>query len=209
MQVFLTATSNDAGVTSVPAFSAVLGSQRERRHIECSDPAHADIILFPDCHLVGADWRLDGFADSDLARAYPEKICVYDERDMPWCRFPGIYVSMPAKSFHEQWQVAGAYYMLSPQARRGELWNEPDLLFSFIGSRTAACRADIFALSDPRAHVEEVTGFVFYDSSSEQFAERRARFAESCGGRGSSYAPAVRAPPRFVCMNAWPAAGCR
>jgi hypothetical protein len=178
VQVFLAATSNDAGVTAVPAFSAVLDSQRERRHVKCSDPARADIILFPDCHLVGADWRLDGFANSELARTYPEKICVYDERDIPWCRYPGIYVSMPSRYFHEQWQVAAAYYTLAPPPPFDEPADEPDLLFSFIGSRTHSCRADIFTLSDPRAHVEEVTGFVFYDSSSVRFAERRARFAD-------------------------------
>ena len=62
--------------------------------------APADVILFSQCHLLGQDWRLETLRRHSLTRAYPSKVMVYDERDVPWGAFPGIYVSMPSRSFH-------------------------------------------------------------------------------------------------------------
>lgn len=152
-----------------------------RPHCGTPDPAEADLILYPDCHLLSRDWRLTEIAESEPALRYPEKVAVYDERDTPWCRYPGIYVSMPSGSFNRRWQVAGSYYFMEDPADRidGDPASiERDLLFSFVGGPTHPCRDRILALQSSRAHVESSKGFVFYESSSDRFAERRRSFAE-------------------------------
>ncbi len=168
--------------SAVPELSRKLLSQREPKpHREVNDPSDADVVLFVDCHMHPKDWRLHGLTSSLVARQYPHKVAVYDERDMPWCRFPGIYVSMPSSSFVPRWQVPGSYWHVESLPLR--LGNnpasvEPDLLFSFVGTRTHSCRDAILALPVTRAHIEEVRGFMFWDSSSAHFEERRRKFAE-------------------------------
>jgi hypothetical protein len=182
MKVHFAQARPQSPLTCVPNFIEQLNTQREpQRHEGVTDPADADVILFPDCHLLGGDWRLTPIAGNDLARRYPRKVAVYDERDLPWCRFPGIYVSMPSDTFSPSSQVPGSYYRIDDPAERLSVAPdtvEQDLLFSFIGGRTHPCRDAVFALNDPRAYVVNSTGFVFFDSSSNRFEERRREFAE-------------------------------
>jgi Exostosin family len=161
----------------------LLRNQRDRRgHVPVEDPADADVLLFPDCHLMPKDWKLDEIVTSEAGRRFPHKIAVYDERDTPWCRFPGIYVSMPASHFVRRWQVAGSYYGINDPAIRVDgdpARIEQDLLFSFVGGRTHRCRDALFRLKGPRIHVESPQGFVFHDPSSVRFDERRKSFSET------------------------------
>ena len=183
MKVHFARTRSPLAHSCVPTMIEMLAHQRDRRgHVGVDDPADADLVLFPDCHLLPRDWRLDEIATSETARRFPYKVTVYNERDTPWCRFPGIYVSMPASHFARQWQVAGAYYRVNDPAARldvdaGRI--EPDLLASFVGGRTHRARETILGLSDPRIRVEAPEGFVFYDPSSVRFDERRKSFAET------------------------------
>jgi hypothetical protein len=183
MKVHFARTRSPNAPSCVPAMVDLLADQRDPHgHVSVEDPADADVVLFPDCHLLPRDWKLHAIATSDAARRYPHKVAVYDERDTPWCRYPGIYVSMPATHFERRWQVAGSYYRVNdPVIRLGadtaEI--EQDLLCSFVGGRTHRCRNAVLRLSGPRIHVESTEGFVFYDPSSVRFDERRRSFAET------------------------------
>jgi Exostosin family len=182
MKVHFARTRSPLAHSCVPVMVDLLANQRNRFHTGVDDPADADLVLFPDCHLLPTDWKLDEIATSDAARRFPEKVAVYDERDTPWCRFPGIYVSMPASHFARPWQVASGYYRVPDPAER--LDADPsridqDLLASFVGGRTHRCREAVLRLGGPRIHVESPDGFVFYDPSSVAFDERRRSFAET------------------------------
>ncbi|MGH9105882.1 MAG: exostosin domain-containing protein [Acidimicrobiales bacterium] len=170
------------GYSFVPELSRRLREQRSPYlHREVDDPIAADVVLFADCHLLGSDWRLRRFMGTDLAKRYLGKLAVYDERDMPWCRLPGIYVSMPSRGFVPRWQVPGAYWTSGPLQGRspcGSPVDQADLLFSFVGTRTHPCRDAILDLGSRRAHLEPVEGFMFWDTSSPNFEERRRNFAE-------------------------------
>lgn len=155
----------------------MFSGQREQRHVVTESPVDADIILFVDGHLHNSDWRSDWVAHSELARRFPRKVTVYDERDLPWCRYPGIYVSMPAASFHPNVQIAAPYWQV-PAMPTTSAVSEADLLFSFVGSPSVSCREDIYRLSHPGAIVERITGFTFFDPGSERFEERKAHFAD-------------------------------
>jgi len=166
----------------LPAFTRLFQTQGSgMTHQEVDDPSKADVILFTECHQLPDEWSLASIENSREYALYPHKIAVYNERDIPWCRFPGIYVSMPARDFVKEWQVAGCYYHVVAHEERlsmSRAQHEPDLLFSFIGSPTHHCREEIFRLQSSRSVVERVEGFLFHNPDSTNFQERRRTFSE-------------------------------
>jgi hypothetical protein len=159
----------------VDQFRALAKADRVRTHRLTEDPASADLILYPQCHMLSRDWRLNAIRNSGLATQFPDRVMVYDERDRPWSGLPGIYVSMPSSSFdrHRQkaWGYAGFATRNSEQSRV-----KPDLLFSLVASPTHPSREPLFRLVDADAVVERVRGFVFYDPASTDFEKRKQRF---------------------------------
>lgn len=145
------------------------------------DPARADFILFVDLHM-SADWRLRSLQNHELVRRFREKVLAYNERDHPWCVLPGLYCSMPAPHFDGRLQRACAYYgavdfSADPRATAA---SEPDLLFSFLGSRSHPIRGRVLQLTHPRAVVEDTSGFIFYDRSDPvAYDQKKERFAST------------------------------
>ena len=161
----------------VSAFRRQLNSQRDpRRFVEAEDPGEAEMILFTECHQLGSDWRLQAISRSELARSYPDRVVVYNQRDRPWCSLPGIYVNMPQRTFRHRWQVAGSYWHIEDPALRvdAEFVKEPRYLFSFVGGPSSQkCRLRIFRLPrTSRSYIELVEDFAFTNAS------RKKRFAE-------------------------------
>jgi hypothetical protein len=142
-------------------------------HELVDEPEVADVVLFVQCHMV--DWRLRAIRRHPAAQAHWGKVMVFDERDRPWRSFPGIYVSTDKSSFDVRRQRSWSY-LRAPSNPAPDV--EPDLLFSFVGSRTARCRSALFDLRHPEGVIEEVTRFMFWDETSPQYAERRRRFSE-------------------------------
>ena len=161
--------------TPVRAFEELARADRFQAHELASDPEAADLILFTQCHMLPSEWRLGPIRDHALTARFREKVMVYDERDRPWCAFPGVYVSMPRRSFDDRYQRAGGYYHHLPVA---EPRNDPDLLFSFIGSPSSRARSPLSRLRHPDAIVETVRQFTFYDPSSPNYEARRERYRE-------------------------------
>ena len=177
----------------IPAaeFEQLAELDRVGEHHVSEDPDSADLILFTQCHMLPTDWRLKTIREHPLTKRHGGKVMVYDERDRPWCGLPGVYVSMPAPHFDDRYQRAWGFFR-HPQIAPSE---NPDLLFSFIGSPSDRCRRLLFELRHPDAVVEEVRRFTFFDPSSPKFEERRARFQNILGrsrfvlcprGRGTS-----------------------
>ena len=161
----------------------------------------ADVILIVDLHQHPSDWSLRTLYRHPLVRKYGDKIFVYDERDHPWCSWPGIYVSMPKSGFETSRQRAYSFPFL-----KNELLHSPavssDWLFSFMGGVSHKVRRKILALRHPRGLVED-THFSFFDAYSQagttQYQDRacalKARYAEIIGRskfvlcpRGQGYA---------------------
>jgi hypothetical protein len=158
----------------VERFRELATVDRFQVHQTTDDASDADLILFPQCHMLPRDWRLSAIRTHALTKRYPGKVMVYDERDRPWCSLPGVYVSMSANRFDERYERAWAY--AGVDAVRSD--REPDLLFSFVGSPSHRCRTPLFGLHAPDGIVECVRGFTFYDPTSRDFEARRARFEE-------------------------------
>jgi hypothetical protein len=159
--------------STVRAFEELAQQDTRGVHHLTDSPDQADIVLFTQCHLLAPDWRLERIRSHQLARVFREKTMVYDERDRPWAAFPGVYVSMPSQYFGRDVQRAWGYYLtpdVPPPAR------EPDVLFSLVASNSASCRTPLFSLRHPAAVVEEIHHFAFFDPSSPDFEQRRARF---------------------------------
>src|SRR2546423_15223097 len=100
---------------------------RVGRHELSADAENADLGLFTQCHMLPRDWRLSALRDHPLTRRYRDKVMVFDERDRPWCAFPGVYVSMPRTHFEDRFQRAWGDFPAAPI----ESTRQPDLLFSF------------------------------------------------------------------------------
>jgi hypothetical protein len=177
----------------IPAteFEQLAELDRIGEHQVTEDPDSADLILFTQCHMLPTDWRLKTIREHPLTKRHWGKVMVYDERDRPWCGFPGVYASMPAPRFDDRYQRAWGFFR-HPQITPSE---DPDLLFSFIASPSDRCRRPLFKLRHPDAVVEEVHRFTFFDPRSPKFEERRARFQNILGrsrfvlcprGRGTS-----------------------
>ena len=115
------------------------------------------------CHMV--DWRLRAIREHPTAKRYWSKVMVYDERP-PVVQLSGIYVGMPRQSFNPRLQRAWGYFRLPETTAPAQ---EPDLLYSFLGSATHSCRTELFKLRHPDAVVEEVQGFMFWDPRSSNF----------------------------------------
>lgn len=151
--------------------------RRDGRWLRLAEGADdADLLLFPDCHRLDDDWRLRRLREHELVRARPDDVVVYNERDRPWAGFPGLYVSMPASVLDRRRQAPVPYLALWQRIGELEPLAERDLLFSFVGSPTHACREDVFGLRHPRAVVERVEGFS--SSMGDHAAHCRARFRE-------------------------------
>ena len=173
-------------------FERLAAVDRFGRHELTADPVQADVILFTQCHMV--DWRLRAIREHPLARQYWSKVMVYDERDVSWQSFPGVYVSTPAQAFDERSQRAWGY-LTTPDVLAPDSSSEPDLLFSFVGSDSAPCRRPLLDLRHPDGLVEEVRDFMFWDTGAPGFQYKRARYQETLArsrfvlcprGRGTS-----------------------
>jgi hypothetical protein len=148
---------------------------RWKKHSAVTDPDEAEVILFSQGHMLHSDWKLAIVEKHAEAFTDPHRVMVFDERDRPWCRYPGVYVSMPAGRFDSRYQRAWGYF---PPASPSLPNEAPDLLFSFIGSMTHKCRRPLLNLDGGDAVVEAVAGFTFYDPSSRDFEARQRRFQE-------------------------------
>jgi hypothetical protein len=137
-------------------------------------PEEADVILFPQCHMV--DWRLRAIREHPIALRHWSKVMVYDERAIHWKSFPGVYVSAPRSSFDPRMQTAWSYLRVPSDVPSSNA--EPDLLFSFVGSATAACRRLLLGLRHSDAIIEEVTNFMFWDTGAPLYEARRQRYRD-------------------------------
>jgi len=146
---------------------------RVKKHELTDSPSEADVVLFTQCHMV--DWRLRAITQHPVARRHWQKVMVYDERDNPWRSFPGVYVSAASSSFDSRFQRAWGYARVRPLPIPHV--DAPDLLFSFVGSPTAACRRSLFRLEHKDSVIEQVQDFV-WDSTQPTFEARRRRYGE-------------------------------
>ena len=155
-------------------------ADRVGEHVLVTEPREADLILFVDLHQHPGDWRMRFLREHPLVREFPQKSFVYDERDVPRDSLPGIYVAMPRSAFDSRRQRAFAYYRLLNDTRevRG---HTPDLLFSFRGRRAGGARDDVFALSHPRAVIEDTSGLDFFDDTQIEHADATSRYREVLG----------------------------
>lgn len=200
MKVFLAVAGTLAPqYTAIPEFQDHARQDRFGVHQLADDPEAAELILFVDPHQLPYDWRLQAIRRHPLYLKYRSKTMVYDERDQTWCSLPGLYVSMPASVFDSRLQRACGYHKcLNTQMVKYNL--EPDLLFSFMGSRSHKIRNAVLTLNHSRAYIEDTTHTNFFDFSDDaQHIQRktaqaahfndmvnRSKFVLCPRGRGTS-----------------------
>jgi hypothetical protein len=180
MKVWIASASPANETPPVDAFRALAGRASSAGHMLAGSPADADLILFTDCHMFPHDPGLRAFRlHHPLLREFRDKCLIYDERDLPWLAWPGVYVSMPCRHLRREFQEPWAYYTTPTPEGTPDLARAPDLLFSFVGSLSHRVRRDVLALRDERAVIRHVKRFTFYDSSSPDYVSKREQYSET------------------------------
>jgi len=179
MKVFATTAISQTVGTYLPLFKKLAGQDRFRVHRLTENPDSADAILFLDGHQHYRDISLRAISEHPLVRQNRRKALIYSELDQPWCAMPGLYVSMPKRSFDWRRQRACSYLLLLNTFVAADD-NEsvtPSLLFSYMGRRCHPVRDRILKLRHQRAHIEDTTAIDFFGDSSDEVIRHKHRYA--------------------------------
>ena len=127
--------------SALKTLSRSAANDRIGRHTLTDDPSAADMILFVEnAHYVD-DPYYKRLRQHPFVRKFREKTFMYNETDRPWCVLPGLYCSMPRRSFDRSRQRAFCYaYSVNQFISEYALAEQRDLLFSFLGAPTHKVR---------------------------------------------------------------------
>jgi hypothetical protein len=140
-----------------------------------TDDAHAaDVVLFAEMvHFDDPEWRK--VLGHPLMQRYREKCFLYNEADEPWCVMPGLYCSMPRRSFQPRRQRAFSYLYTLNDKLEGPSDHERRWLYSFIGAANHDARRRLLRLNDARALLEDTSLFNMWKMPDPAEKERRTR----------------------------------
>lgn len=159
-------------------FLALAAKDEVGRHGVVDDPEAADVIVFVDLHQHPDDPFLRALRRHPLAAEAAERVFVYDERDLPFVTFPGIYVSgTPSLARRHPGAVVGGPYPRLPNRVEPTL-EAPDLLFSFQGARTHPVREAVLNLRHARAVVEDTSSTDAVAGAGDSVELVRSRYQE-------------------------------
>lgn len=164
----------------VPLFQELAERDRFGIHTVTDEPHNADIILFVDARSDHGDWRLNAIRQHPLLRTYPERAFIYNEMDQPWCALPGLYTSMPARSFDPRRQRACCYVArINPYVEADPAdSHRADLLFSFVGRRCHPVREQILRLRHPGAFLRDTSMHNFFAPPTAEVDAQKRAYAE-------------------------------
>jgi len=201
MKVFIATIGNEVWNKELAQFYRDLAARdRIQQHQVTDDPKEADVLLFVDLQQQNLDdWQMKGLQNHSLAREFPLKTMVYDERDLPYSPFPGLFVSMPASYFQANRQRAFSYCKLHNELIKADE-GEPDLLFSFMGGRTHPVRGELLQLKHPRAFIEDTTQVNFFDYSDES---RKQEHKQKIRLQKERYQEIVARSKFVLCPRGW------
>jgi len=200
MKVFIATIGNESWNKVLADFYRDLAARdRMGQHFLADDPEEADVILFVDLQQHWDDWQMKGLQNHPLAKRYPRKTMVYDERDQTHCVFPGLFVSMPAPYFDAKRQRAFSYCELKNELMQPDE-GEADLLFSFLGANTHPVRGELLKLQHPRAIVEDTSRVNFFDYSDDSKTHERQQAIQLQKER---YRKVVARSKFVLCPRGW------
>ena len=158
-------------------FTRLAALDHVREHRLEPEADEADAVLFVD---VGERWDdplQRALRRHELTRTARRRVFVYNTHDRPLFVFPGIYVS-GQRNWGARFPgaVGGPYVELL--GRSGVVESAPDLLYSFVGSRSHPLRDRVLGLRDAAAVLHDSTAVDFFatNTHSDAHAEARARY---------------------------------
>jgi exostosin family protein len=163
-----------------------------KRHALTADINRANAFLFVENSRYHEDAFFSRVKRHPLVQQHRERCFMYNEHDCPWSLLPGLYCSMPRRSFDSKRQRATRYIrLLNPVDT--EPSDPPDILFSFLGNSKLPLRRRLLKLRNPRAILEDTSSFNAFFSKQQtnnhtRYAEvmRRSKFVLCPRGSGTS-----------------------
>jgi Exostosin family len=147
VRVFLTTSDHPAMADRITEMAAAL--TRLAPAFEPADgPEGADIILLVEPFYNKFRSHIGVLRQLDVLRRFPNRCFVYEACARPVTFLPGLYVSLPRRR-HDGRRTRSAvpWTVLDPRVRENVIAatrDEPELLFSFRGFRSAGVRTAIF-----------------------------------------------------------------
>jgi len=152
-----------------------------KHHEVCHSPEEADAILFVEnWHLT--DYRYKKLLNHPLVWKFPEKTYMVNEVDKPWCALPGLYSSMPKKYFQKTRQIPFGFFSTPndfvKKIYSSTQYEDPKLLFSFVGALSHRIRKRIMQLSPEICSVQDTSDFNVWHCSKDAKASVGHNFAK-------------------------------
>ena len=141
------------------------------------NPRDADLIVYCEDYQADEQRYAPRLRAERCVAEFPDRVFVITAEDQPLGFLSGVYVSLPRARFDAGRHRAGAYFGdINLQIARAEQERHevtPQLLFSFVGARTSAVRAALFAQFAPSPHWQvRETGNTQFNINVEDPAKR-------------------------------------
>ena len=196
MRVFLTTSDQQAMADRIAEMAAAL-TRLAPRFEPALDAEEADVILLVEPFYNKFRSHVDVLRQLDVLRRFPNKCFVYEASDRPVTFLPGLYVSLP-RGRQDRYRTRSAipWTALDPQVREDVIaatGDEPELLFSFRGFRSAGVRTAIFESwqSSSDVRISETTRWWNYSTGEQDQLDyltevRMSKFVLCPRGLGTS-----------------------
>ena len=182
MKVFLTTAYQDES-PQLRRARELAELDRHKVHTLVDNPEEADLILFVERDRgLEEDSFFEQVRNHPLTEKYRTKTLMFNRRDNPLYVIPGLYTSLHDKHPNLA-KMRATPFILDMNELIHELAEsntEPDILYSFMGARTADVRIKLFSMKHPRGIVIDTTGFsvFFLPDDPQMILQRKQEYAD-------------------------------
>jgi len=176
MRVFLTTAYNEMN----PELSNALKLAKKDRykvHVVVDNPEDCDLILFVEGQPVNDVPFYNQVKNHPLVQKHRTKSLIFTRYGRPLYVIPGLYVSPSKKKANLVKQRATTYLEEVNEFIKDQVTTdvEPDVLYSFMGTRTAPVREKLFTIDHPNGFFVDTTGIdvVSYENLTPEVVKKR------------------------------------
>lgn len=160
MKVFLT-TAYDESNPELDNAHKLAKLDRHKIHTVVDNPEDSDVILFVEGQPPDDIPFYDQVKNHPLVKKYRTKSLIFTRYGRPLYVIPGLYVS-PSKTSSNLVKQRATTYLEEVNEyldHQTAIDIEPDILYSFMGTRTAPVREKLFSVDHPEGTLVDTSGY--------------------------------------------------